>query len=155
MSANKRLSENSAMTNEQIIDLLEDVINQHCHYGTDMYNQCDKEPCQWCIEAKGAIEQLRTQQGGEVVAWWNGDSRFTRHDKLPKDHYWETVIPLYTHPPAPAVPEGYVMVPVEPTDEMLDAMAYAKRDMEQMQVWDARAAMTEVYQAMLKSQGGE
>jgi hypothetical protein len=31
---------------------------------------------------------------------------------------------LYTHPttPAPAVPDGWVLVPVEPTQKMLDAM---------------------------------
>lgn len=31
------------------------------------------------------------------------------------------VHPLYRHPPAPAVPEGWQLVPVEPTPEMLSA----------------------------------
>lgn len=30
-------------------------------------------------------------------------------------------IPLYTVPPAPVVPAGWVMVPVEPTKEMIEA----------------------------------
>ncbi|EHE4380872.1 hypothetical protein JM237_002924 [Salmonella enterica] len=30
-------------------------------------------------------------------------------------------VPLYATPPAPVVPDGYALVPVEPTDEMIEA----------------------------------
>lgn len=38
---------------------------------------------------------------GEPVAWWDGECCLTRHKELPISHHWDTVIPLYSAPPAP------------------------------------------------------
>lgn len=42
------------------------------------------------------------------------------------DQFFDTAEPVYLHPPrpqaaSPAVPEGYVLVPIEPTEAMVDA----------------------------------
>lgn len=44
---------------------------------------------------------------------WSTDKGITENVGVP--------VPLYTAPPAPAVPEGWKLVPVEPTEEMLRA----------------------------------
>lgn len=43
--------------------------------------------------------------------WW----QIGPHDKVPH------VTPLYTAPPAPAIPDGWRLVPVEPTDAMTES----------------------------------
>lgn len=84
------------------------------------------------------VSQLSSKQQAEPVArpfvWWSDASREVwvtleagrelKHDE--RDAYLSSVeisgaIPLYTQPPAVAVPDGYALVPVEPTREMLDA----------------------------------
>ncbi|EOY3720870.1 TPA: DUF551 domain-containing protein [Klebsiella michiganensis] len=46
-------------------------------------------------------------------------------------------IPLYRHAQKPVIPDGYVMVPKEPTEQMYDA---GDRQMATKQVWDAMLA---------------
>lgn len=36
-------------------NLLEEVIRQHSDPGSAEYNECDKSPCAWCLEAKALI----------------------------------------------------------------------------------------------------
>lgn len=83
-----------------IIDLLQDVMNQHSHPDSADYNECDKEPCQWCTEAAEEIAKLRTQQGEALpYGWITENGLFT---KVPVKVFVESGRwkPLYEHPPA-------------------------------------------------------
>jgi len=75
------------------------------------------------VYAAPRTSSIPTRQ--EPVAWWN---------KYANEETWEFLsgkdpngmlngewVPLYTHP-APAIPTGWRLVPVEPTEGMLDAM---------------------------------
>jgi regulator of replication initiation timing len=69
------------------------------------------------------LEPLREQ---EPVAWLcetdgNVDAVVTEHAKETYAKCGRKITPLYTAP-QPAIPEGYVLVPVEPTQEMLDVI---------------------------------
>ena len=69
--------------------------------------------------------------------WWPAD-QWTSH----------TVHPLYAAPPAPAaVPPGYVLVPIEPTPEMVDAGDVARHSV----VTQARTSV--IYRAMIAAAG--
>ena len=66
------------------------------------------------------------REGGEAVAyakyWWEGSARLFRVDLTPVNEPWledlkPDVVPLYASP----VPPGWKVVPVEPTQAMLDA----------------------------------
>ena len=59
--------------------------------------------------------------------------------------------PLYLHPPqpqatTPAVPDGYVLVPIEPTPLMLDALQHSLERID---------SDRQIYQAMVKAAQGE
>jgi hypothetical protein len=65
-------------------------------------------------------------QSGEPVAWMSPNKQsleFSRPDTV----YGSHTIPLYASP-QPVVPEGYVLVPVEPTEAMLMAWFSATRE---------------------------
>ena len=66
------------------------------------------------------IEQPAALAEQEPVAWWHRKSNtFTSGNLVSNFAEWT---PLYTAPPpAVAMPEGYALVPVEPTQAMLDA----------------------------------
>ena len=51
---------------------------------------------------------------------WKPADEFLR-DTVPAPSSIVSSVPLYAAPPAPAVPAGYALVPVEPTEVMLDA----------------------------------
>jgi hypothetical protein len=81
----------------------------------------DYYDCRIAIDA--AIEAL---QSGEPVAWMSPNKQsleFSRPDTV----YGSHTIPLYASP-QPVVPEGYVLVPVEPTEAMLMAWFSATRE---------------------------
>jgi hypothetical protein len=66
------------------------------------------------------------QHSGEPVAWMSPNKQsleFSRPDTV----YGSHTIPLYASP-QPVVPEGYVLVPVEPTEAMLMAWFSATRE---------------------------
>lgn len=84
--------------------------------------------------------EIETESGKSISVPWNDHSTALKR-----------IGPLYDHP-APVVPEGYVLVPVEPTDAMIDAgldacgfTAHGKR------LRAIREAMKEEYQAMLSA----
>ena len=86
----------------------------------------------------GALESA-ARGGGEAVAY------LVVCDGLPSVYFKEerarfyericgaTVSPLYTTPPAPAAPDGWKLVPVEPTKEMVRAAQ--KRDAEELEAY--------------------
>lgn len=47
---------------ERTIDLLTDHINLHSDRNAAEYNECDKDLCDWCDQAKGLIEDIRRDQ---------------------------------------------------------------------------------------------
>jgi hypothetical protein len=70
--------------------------------------------------------QAALQHSGEPVAWMSPNKQsleFSRPDTV----YGSHTIPLYASP-QPVVPEGYVLVPVEPTEAMLMAWFSATRE---------------------------
>lgn len=75
--------------------------------------------CENCEEESYVIDKL-AKLLAEIAIIVNGPepplTRWSYHD-LP-----EKVRALKQAPPAAAVPEGYALVPVEPTEAMLDAM---------------------------------
>lgn len=86
--------------------------------------------------ALSATQPAQAAQGaGEVVAWCTPDGErcvtAKTYECARKDSgaMWSSMapftVPAYTHPtpaqPAPVVPEGWKLVPVEPTEEMLAA----------------------------------
>ncbi len=56
------------MTNDIIIELLEEVIEHHADPDDNGYNECDDDEgeCLWCSEAKRAIEFLKPPQEEEL-----------------------------------------------------------------------------------------
>jgi hypothetical protein len=75
-------------------------------------------------EAIAGLQAL--QHSGEPVAWMSPNKQsleFSRPDTV----YGSHTIPLYASP-QPVVPEGYVLVPVEPTEAMLMAWFSATRE---------------------------
>ena len=52
-------------------------------------------------------------------------------------------VPVYTIPPAAPVPEGWKLVPTEPTDEMLDAAQSRIDDMYRLDAMNLYVAMIE------------
>lgn len=68
-----------------------------------------------------AIEQAEKQ---DPVAWdirWKDDGSRNVVKDVPQCAQDQYAVPLYTHP-APAVPAGYKLVPIEPTTTMIDAL---------------------------------
>ena len=76
--------------------------------------------------ALAAIEADR-QARGEPVAWMTEDGRVatseTKETSMPKVAQESFKIPLYTAPQPQQIPEGFKLVPIEPTEEMLKASA--------------------------------
>ena len=77
-----------------------------------------KTACPYC--GQGFAFEHEQPATGEPVwfhkHWGDDDDIFYR----PDDNIPPGSVPLYTHP-APDVPEGYALVPIEPTAEMLQA----------------------------------
>lgn len=100
-----------------------------------------QQPVAWAIDSE--LERvLRRKDGG------HGGLCCLSPDKCRDD-----LVPLYAVPPAPAVPEGYALVPVEPTPEMVAAADSAFDDWWQGE--SPEPSFTAVYCAMLAAaQGG-
>lgn len=78
----------------------------------------------------------------EPVAYMIG-GHYLMHAADPKVDNYTSAVPLYTHPAPsiPAVPDGYVLVPVEPTEAMLLVLGLT----------GSFEKMTHAYQAMLSA----
>lgn len=89
----------------------------------------------WFVNALRAVAEAAVADdraaGAEAVAWV---TECPHSGELDIDCKSSDVIPggrlkagdkLYLHPPAAPVPEGYVLMPVEPTEAMLNAARYA------------------------------
>ena len=69
----------------------------------------------------------------------HADARFSLHTRFGNwsqediNEYEITEIPLYTAPPAPVVPDGYALVPVEPTAEMIEATFAGEVELQSVQ----------------------
>ena len=92
------------------------------------------------VEAlRTAIQQAEAQQPATGEPVWcvatgervNGEETYTHHDAYVP---LADCFPLYTHP-APGVQEGYVIVPIEPTDEMISAACQDGVSVDGRPVW--------------------
>ncbi|MCM6991767.1 hypothetical protein [Enterobacter roggenkampii] len=92
----------------------------------------DEEKC-WL--AKRVLASLEAEPVSQVLSSRAGNDTSTIDKALPEG------TTFYTVPPAPVVPNGWMMVPVEPTEEMLAELCLVKG-------WTARA-LNARYQAML------
>ncbi|EFE0688457.1 hypothetical protein BL954_002458 [Escherichia coli] len=92
----------------------------------------DEEKC-WL--AKRVLASLEAEPVSQVLSSRAGNDTSTIDKALPEG------TTLYTVPPAPVVPNGWVMVPVAPTEEMLAELCLVKG-------WTDRA-LNARYQAML------
>jgi len=109
---------------QQALDALTNCLSEHGH----RCNRCDSE-----IDEGGkliaALREALAAPQAEPVAWYlpspdGDDSIFRDHRTVVActGNKWEGFLPLYAAPPAapaPAAPDGWVMVPREPTPEML------------------------------------
>lgn len=93
---------------------------------------------------------------GEAVAWVNPEAiaHLSRMNGVAFVHVWncsdgDNRVPLFTARRA-AVPDGFVLVPVEPTEEMIDA-AMQREDDEPLSSWgkSVPAPHSAIYRAML------
>ena len=74
------------------------------------------EPVMYCMKGSCLDEQSISDCEAVVDAWvdeWN-------NHRMPGEPTYKTV-PLYTAPPAPVAPAGWKLVPVEPTQAMINA----------------------------------
>lgn len=78
----------------------------------------DSEPVAWRV----SFTQIGHESNNFTKTYWDEEEK-DRWVKLHKMSGYKVVVePLYRHAqPAPVVPDGYVMVPKEPTDEMIAA----------------------------------
>lgn len=84
---------------------------------------------------------------GEVV--WSGEASARNHARAHR----LVVEPLYRHPPAPVIPKGYALVPIDPTPEMIMAGIDnnpTSRNEDTDQGFPAQIA-NDVYRAMLSA----
>lgn len=81
----------------------------------------------------------------EHSSWQTADSWFDEHEPIA----WYRL----AHPQSPAVVEGYVLVPVEPTDEMMDAGTGVVQSERGGFISDHAAIVGEIYKAMLTASG--
>ena len=84
------------------------------------------------------------------------DPRFSLHTRFSNwsqediNEYEITEIPLYAAPPAPVVPDGYALVPVEPTAEMIEATFAGEMELQSVQHQIRnRERRAQYYRAML------
>lgn len=98
----------------------------------------------------------------EPVAWtWQHLKQWhvTNDEERARDLAWDgvKVEPLYRHPqPAPVVPDGYVMVPKEPTGEMIHAgHLYFQRSMEMCDDFTPSGMFNSMLAAAPQSPGSE
>ena len=93
-------------------------------------------------------------QAVEPFAWFGADG--VLHRDKPHEAYGPDPRPLYLHPPQPqattAVPEGYVLVPIESTDEEL---ANGVRAMRLFVTKNSLIDFSLGYKAMLAAAQGE
>jgi hypothetical protein len=97
-------------------------------------------------ESHGAVVKLRTAieqaEKCEPVAWIEHHKAGDNLNWEREDHSYAQATPLYTHPQL--IPEGWQLVPVEPTEEMIKA------------AYDASIfSRTNIYQAMLAAAAKE
>ena len=98
---------NQILTDEELITIADDEQFWDNHFG---YQECDAYALARAIE-QAILNKLSAQ---EPVAWF--DEKLGCFD----EKHFDQLYPLYLHP-APNVPEGYVLVPVEPSvDQIVD-----------------------------------
>lgn len=130
-------------------------------YQFDGANECaasigDQKYALECGDVASALRELLSCRSAlpvaDVVAWSNPneerkcDIRWRRHDVEPG--------PLYRHAqPAPVVPDGYVMVPEEPTESMVIAGFESEPDefFSESEVWEAYQKMSGCEQAAFRA----
>jgi hypothetical protein len=74
------------------------------------------------------LDKIRETQ--KPVAWLqNGEWPKHKHwyPSISELNLYGKPVPLFTTPPAPAIPEGWQLVPIDPTPEMINAAEIGKR----------------------------
>lgn len=131
------------------LTLWSDHNTYECELDSVAYNLGEDIQC-----LKEEITRLRAElaevEGQEPVAWLIEECDSAQW--LSFDKRCKYAQPLYTHPAPAKVPEGYALVPIEPTEAMMDAAAEVFFNLESSQ-WDD--VLLGAYEAMLEAQGGE
>lgn len=112
-----------------------------------IYAECEeRDPA--IFEIRELVRIALASLEAEPVAWEVGG--IFCHTKEEASIYVGEPEPLYEAPPAPVVPDGYALVPVEPTDEMIEAAMNCEDVVFDSQYTDAfRIQFWEIYCTML------
>jgi len=126
---------NPILTDEELITIADDEQFWDNHFGSQ---ECNAYALAKAIE-QAVLNKLSEQK---PVAWLQTsvedgvDTVIARTHKPDKfNAEWWRFDPLYLHP-APSVPEGYQLVPIEPTEAMQEA-------------WDGESSLMGTWNAML------
>ena len=117
---------NPILTDEELITIADDEQFWDNHFG---YQECDAYALAKAIEQ--AVLNKLSEQKPVCYAFKN----YGKWSVVAEAVTDPTVIPLYLHP-APSVPEGYQLVPIEPTEAMQEA-------------WDGESSLMGTWNAML------
>lgn len=92
-----------------------------------LLTQC-REYGKQCAEYTKRIAAMEAQ-AGEPVAWYYDNKPYGENVTLEDRSHDSSYIPLYTHPSIPEckVQEGFVLVPIEPSEEMIAAYLEANK----------------------------
>ena len=58
---------------EEIVRLLEERMDWHKDKDSCDYNECEKDPCQWCYEAKVVVDRIKMKEPikDKTKLFWN------------------------------------------------------------------------------------
>ncbi|EAV6897507.1 hypothetical protein IM956_003103 [Salmonella enterica] len=112
-----------------------------------IYAECEeRDPA--IFEIRELVRIALASLEAEPVAWEVGG--IFCHTKEEASIYVGEPEPLYEAPPAPVAPDGYALVPVEPTEEMIEAAMNCEDVVFDSHYTDAfRIQYWEIYCAML------
>ena len=129
---------NPILTDEELITIADDDQFWDNHFG---YQECDAYALAKAIE-QAVLNKLSEQKpvcyGNQTALDNMLDDRVAEVAGV-RDGWRKT--PLYLHP-APSVPEGYQLVPIEPTEAMQEA-------------WDGESSLMGTWNAMLAAARSE
>ena len=65
-AAREKAESECAALRESVIPLLKDVLGMHSDKESSQYNECEIDPCMWCVAAQKVVDAARSvEKGGE------------------------------------------------------------------------------------------